>query len=203
MLVDLIAGEQIEVKILVLVCHPEPKSLTTALANAYIEGASSAKHDVQLLNLQDLAFDPILRTTYEKQELEPDLVQAQQAITKADHLAIFFPMWWYGLPALLKGFIDRCFTEGWAFRFTSKKSLLPEKLLGGRSAHVFYTMNTPPFIAKLIMGDPVQKAMSRGTLEFVGFKPVRFTRYGSVRPSSESRRKEWLADAKRKGAEGR
>ena len=65
------------------------------------------------------------------QPLEPDLEAAAAAITAAHHVAWFFPCWWNAPPALVKGFIDRVFTPGFAFRYTAE-SALPQKLLAGR-----------------------------------------------------------------------
>src|SRR5256885_16433644 len=67
------------------------------------------------------------------QPLEPDLQRAQADILWASHLAWAYPTWWGGLPALLKGFIDRIFLPGFAFKYR-KGSVLWDRLLAGRTA---------------------------------------------------------------------
>ena len=60
------------------------------------------------MRLGDLRFDPVLREGYQQvQALEPDLLQAQANILWAEHLVLVYPIWWGGIPALLKGFFDR------------------------------------------------------------------------------------------------
>jgi putative NADPH-quinone reductase len=64
------------------------------------------------INIADLDFNPNLEFGYRKRtELEPDLLEAIEKIKKADHIVWVFPMWWYGYPALMKGFIDRAFCQ--------------------------------------------------------------------------------------------
>ncbi len=64
----------------------------------------------------DLNFNPNLEFGYrQRTKLEPDLIDAIEKIKKADHIVWVFPMWWYGYPALLKGFIDRTFLPGITF----------------------------------------------------------------------------------------
>ena len=86
--------------VLVIDSHPDPQSLTARLAASYAEGAGEAP--VPLL-LRDLDFDLTLRTGYRTpQVLEPDLVRAQELLAWADHVAVFTPLWWGSVPALLK-----------------------------------------------------------------------------------------------------
>lgn len=47
-----------------------------------------------------------------------DVTAEQQRIDRADHLILVFPMYWWSVPALLKGWIDRVFVNGWAYEFT-------------------------------------------------------------------------------------
>ena len=95
-------------RILVILGHPSTTSFCSALADTYSHSAKIAGHEVRVLRLGDLVFDPILHNGYsEIQPLEPDLLSAQSDILWATHLTFVFPIWWGGIPALLKGFIDR------------------------------------------------------------------------------------------------
>ena len=78
------------------------------------------------------------------QALKPDLLAVQNSILWAQHIAWVFPVWWGGVPALMKGFLDRAFTSGWAYKFTPG-SLFPVPLLKGRTAHLLVPMDTPPW----------------------------------------------------------
>lgn len=179
-------------RILLILGHPGDDSFCGAIAERYREAASSAGHDVRLLRLSELAFDPLLRSGYDgEQPLEPDLLQAQQAIAWADHLALVFPVWWGGVPALLKGFLDRVLLPGFAFRYR-KGSPFPEKLLKGRTAHLLATMDTPPWYFRWVQRMPALQQMRRTTLEFCGIRPTRTLMLGPVIHSRPQRREGWL-----------
>ena len=109
-------------KILIINGHPDKESFNAALTEAYIKGASAqANTEVEVLYLADLTFDPILRYGYRKRtELEPDLLKAFELLKEADHTVWIYPTWWGGMPALLKGFIDRLFLPGFTFILISR-----------------------------------------------------------------------------------
>ena len=82
-------------RILVILGHPDGASFCGALAEAYAKGAREAGAEVDLLRLGDLDFDPVLRKGYrEVQLLEPDLLEAQERVTWAQHLVFVYPTWW-------------------------------------------------------------------------------------------------------------
>ena len=121
-------------RILVILGHPANKSFCGALADSYVKGAEAAGNEVRLISLGNLSFDPVLHNGYATiQELEPDLVTAQAAITWAQHIVFVYPIWWGAMPALLKGFIDRVFLPGFAFKYR-EGSQFWDRLLSGRSA---------------------------------------------------------------------
>lgn len=177
--------------VLVLDGHPRAGSLGAALADRYAAAAAGAGAAVERLTLRELAFDPILHDGYAvPQPLEPDLVRAQQLITETRHLALFYPSWWGASPALVKGFIDRTFLPGWAFRFRDGGKW--DKLLAGRSARLVVTMDWPVWAWSLVLGAPGRKAMKAATLEFCGFSPVRVTELGPVKTSTPEEREAWM-----------
>lgn len=183
-------------RILLILGHSGKDTLCRALAAAYLEGAQAAGHEVRQLALGDLKFDPILHEGYaEIQELEPDLKQAQAAITWAQHLVFVYPIWWGAMPALLKGFIDRVFLPGFAFKFR-EGSQLWDRLLSGRSGHLLVTMDTPPWYFRWIYRMPGHEQMRRTILEFCGIKPVKINSFGPVKGSSAERRAAWLKQVK-------
>jgi NAD(P)H dehydrogenase (quinone) len=105
-------------RILIILGHPRADSFCGALAEAYAEAARAGGSEVRVISLGSLSFDPILHNGYAAvQPLEPDLFAAQAAISWAEHLVFVYPLWWGAMPALLKGFIDRVFLPGFAFKF--------------------------------------------------------------------------------------
>ena len=188
-------------RVLVILGHPVVGSLCGALASSYTAAAESAGHEVRRINLAELSFDPLLRHAYsEHQELEPDLVNAQAQIKWAQHVVFVYPTWWGSMPALMKGFIDRTFLPGFAFKY-HKRSPLWDRLLTGRTAELIVTMDTPPLFNKLVNRSPGDKQMKRSVLQFTGLKPLRATSFGKVRGSSNAKRAKWVAKAAKLGSE--
>ncbi|MBQ1784123.1 MAG: NAD(P)H-dependent oxidoreductase [Gammaproteobacteria bacterium] len=180
-------------KVLVVLGHSCVDSLCAALATAYRQAAEQAGHEVRWLAVGQLQFDPLLHHGYgQPQELEPDLLAAQQAILWADHLLLVYPTWWGGMPALLKGFIDRVFLPGFAFKYRTGSSLW-DKLLSGRSAQLLVTMDSPPWYYRFINHMPGHHQMKRTILEFCGIRPVQIHSFGPVRGSTPEQRQRWLS----------
>ena len=179
-------------KVLIINGHPDKESFNFALSKAYYQGAQKTTGQIDILNLSDLEFDPILRFGYRKKtELEPDLLKAIDLIKKADHLVWVFPMWWYGLPALMKGFIDRTFLPGIFFKY-QKGKVFPKELLKGKTARLVITADTVRWYDCLFMRSPLINQFKKGTLEFCGVKPVKVTYIAPIKDSSNSFRESWL-----------
>ncbi len=178
--------------ILIINAHPDKESFCFALAESYKIGAYTSGAQVKLVHLIDLKFNPILSFGYRKiSELEPDLVQIQQDILWANHLVFVYPNWWATFPALLKGFIDRVFVPGFAFKYRENAPLW-DKLLKGKTARLIVTMDTPKWFYWLINRSPGHNAMKIGVLEFCGIKPVKITVFSGIKASVKNKRQLWL-----------
>jgi NAD(P)H dehydrogenase (quinone) len=186
-------------KILIISGHPVKDTFSDKLTEAYIEGATASGADIRHLKLKEMQFDPNFSAGYRgQQDLEPDLQRAQEYIIWADHLVFFYPNWWTTFPALLKGFIDRTFLPGFAFKYSSR-NLPPIGLLKSKSARLIVTMDSPPWYYRWISHQPGHHAMKKGTLEFCGVRPVRISTIGSVKTSTDKKRANWLSQVKRLG----
>lgn len=185
--------------ILLIVGHPRAGSLCHALADAYEAGARDAGADLVRLDLRDLAFSRDVETeAMSLQETEPDVARTRELVTWAEHLVFVYPTWWGTMPSLLKGFLDRLLLPGFAFRH-SENAIGYEGLLGGRSAHLITTMDTPPAIYRLAYRAPGHNAMRRATLGFCDIAPTRVTAFGSVLNSDIARRARWIERVRREG----
>lgn len=125
--------------ILVVNGHPNPDSLNAALAQTYIETAQASGATVRYLALSELNFNPNLHYGYRKRmDLEPDLLLALDDIYWSTHQMWIYPMWWLGMPALMKGFFDRLFLPGLVFKHHTTGNT--EGLLKGKTARILVTM---------------------------------------------------------------
>jgi len=151
------------------------------------------------LQLGDLKFDPTLWKGYNRiQELEPDLVRAQELIQWSDHIVFVYPNWWGTMPALMKGFFDRVFLPGFAFKYR-EDSAFWDKLLSGRTAQLIVTMDTPPWYYRWIYRRPGHNEMKRTILGFCGIKVIKITEFSIVRNSRSDTRNKWIDMVKRLG----
>ena len=129
------------IKKLVILGHPDRASFCGHLADTYVAAARAAGHEVSLMALGELEFDPVLRLGYKQiQPLEPDLLQLQEAIREAQQLVFIYPNWWGSMPALLKGMFDRLLLPGFAFHYQSPDAIRWQRLLSGRTAQAIVTM---------------------------------------------------------------
>jgi NAD(P)H dehydrogenase (quinone) len=186
-------------KILLVMGHPNPKSYCARLADAFESGVSETGAVCKRLNIIDLDFDPILRTSQATaQPLEPDLENAQKLIAWADHLVFVYPTWWGTTPALLKGFLDRVLIQGFAFAF-KPEGLFWDKLLRGKTAEIITTMNTPPWVSQWLYRDIGIRVMTQTVFDFCGIRSKRVTRIGMIRKFTPEQLESWLGKVKNLG----
>jgi NAD(P)H dehydrogenase (quinone) len=181
-------------KILIIKSHPKKNSFCHALADKYIEGTKQSKHTVKTLLLKDLNLGQFITEDHKtKTTLTPELQKAQELIRWADHLVFAYPTWWATPPALLKIFIEMVFEPGFAYKYHKSKGIIPkwDKLLAQKSARIIVTMDSPPLYHRLMAKNPGFHMM-KDTLRFCGVKPVSKNYFGSVKMSSEKKRKKWL-----------
>jgi len=100
--------------VLIIYAHPNPNSFNAALRDLAVRALSQAGHSILLSDLYTMRFNPVLSA----KELQGDLRDIQPEIEKvrrADLLLFQFPDWWYGMPAIMKGWIERVFAYGFAY----------------------------------------------------------------------------------------
>ena len=179
-------------QVLIINGHPDKQSYNYALSEAYKSGANKTNAIINTINISELDFNPNLRFGYrQRTELEPDLKDAIDKIKKADHIVWFFPLWWAGLPALMKGFIDRTFLPGITFDFIKGKAT-PIGLLKGKTSRIIITTDTPKWYDYIVMKRPVIKQFKKGTLEYCGIGPVKVTYISPIISSTLDARNKWL-----------
>ncbi len=182
----------------IVTAHPDPASFSRALAQAYATGAQRAGATVQTFDATELRFDLVLRGAYTTpMRDEPDLARLRASIDAASHVAWVFPTWWAGLPAALKGLVDRLFLPKVSFIYEGG---LPQGLLEGRSTRYIATMDSPGLWYWFAHHDALGGSFGRGTLQYVGFGPVERTMVFSVRTLSPAARTRWLSRVEAQGA---
>lgn len=105
---------------LIVVAHPDPGSLSHAVAQALADGVSNAGHTAEIADLAGEGFDPRFSlndlSVHRREIAQPADIAAEQArVDRADALVLVYPIYWWSMPALLKGWVDRVFANGWAY----------------------------------------------------------------------------------------
>ncbi|MFC5704309.1 NAD(P)H oxidoreductase [Cohnella faecalis] len=107
--------------VLTVVSHPRTNSFTFAVANRFVQGLKNAGHETEVLDLHRSGFDPVLWEADEPdwsadhKTYSPEVETEIERMKKHDALAFIFPIWWYSMPAMLKGYVDRVWNHGFAY----------------------------------------------------------------------------------------
>ena len=179
-------------KFLVVFSHPKENSLAYAIREAVIKGLKKIRAEVRVQDLYKEKFNPLL---YDIDENEKDqvTVKMKENIVWADGIVFIAPLWWASIPAMLKGYFDRIFTEHFAFQYN--QAGIPVGLLKNKKAVLIGTCDTPPLLAKFSKTSLGFKSVIRGVLKLSGIKDSKFILFGSVTNSTEKQREKWIKRA--------
>ncbi len=185
-------------RVLVILAHPSRESFNGALSAALRDGLLAAGHKAELLDLYAERFNPVLG----KSELETlgsdrplkDVAACQQRIKAANGVAFIFPVWWFGVPAILKGFIDRVFQEGFAYRFNVDGSV--KGLLRIKRALILCTTGASADRYRLAgFGRPLRKSLDDWALRMCGIQDVKNVFFYDVVSTDNKMRQRYLKKA--------
>jgi putative NADPH-quinone reductase len=183
-------------EISVILAHPEPRSFNHAIAHAVCQTLERLGHTVCFHDLYEEGFDPLLPSDELESyvPLNANLARHCEDLQRADGLVIVHPNWWGQPPAMLKGWIDRVFRPGVAYKFEEGDGGegVPVGLLRAQTAIIFNTSNTPPERELEVFGDPLDNLWKRCILEFCGVTNVVRQTFSVVITSTPQQRAEWL-----------
>lgn len=127
-------------KNLIIYAHPNPSSLNHFLKESLVKHLAAHNQEVIVRDLNGLGFDPVLSLDdmigQRKGEVAEDVKTEQSYITWADQITFIYPIWWTGLPAIMKGYIDRVMSYGFAYRYTKG---VQEGLMKGKQVIIINT----------------------------------------------------------------
>jgi putative NADPH-quinone reductase len=149
----------------VIFAHPLEDSYGAALRDVVIQSLKGGGHTVDLCDLYREAFDPVLsvreRQTYRDTASNTENVTEHvHRLRQPEGVVFVFPSWWYGMPAILKGYFDRVWLPGVAFDF-GPQAIIP-LLTNIRLFGVVTTTGAPQWFTRFYVGNPSRKVLLRG-----------------------------------------
>ncbi|MFZ4762543.1 MAG: NAD(P)H-dependent oxidoreductase [Alphaproteobacteria bacterium] len=185
-------------KTLVIYTHPNPASFNAAIKNTAVEALKQAGNEVRERDLYALKFDPVLDgedfMSFKAGKIPADIAEEQSHVAWADRLLFIYPLWWFDRPALLKGWIDRVFSYGFAFSYGAEGA---KGLLKHEKAMVIQTTGGSQEVYEAHHAvNIITSPMKDGTLGFCGIGDVDFHTYYGVVSATQEKRTQMLEEIK-------
>jgi NAD(P)H dehydrogenase (quinone) len=127
-------------KHLVVYAHPHPESFNHAIMETIVQTLENKGHEVVVRDLYALDFQPVLKPedtdAMKSGHIPEDIKTEQEFITQSDVITFIYPIWWAGLPAIIKGYVDRVFSYGYAYAYGEEGII---QLLKGKKGLIINT----------------------------------------------------------------
>lgn len=181
-------------KHLIVYTHLNPESFTKAVTDKVESLAMAKGEDVEVIDLYADGFNPVLgysdiESMFMGKETSDEILAYQEKVSWANHVTFIYPLWWGQMPAMLKGFIDRVFANGFAFEYGAEG---PKGLLGEKTVRLIINMGTPKEIHEATGMIAAQERINNGGIfEFCGMKSD-ITFFGNVTMGTDEDRKGYL-----------
>ena len=184
-------------KVLVVYAHPHPASFNHAILDAVLEGLSEADHESDVIDLYEMGFDPCLKVEdfvkIRSGSNSDDVLLHQSRLSKADAIVFIHPNWWGSPPAILKGWIDRVFSMGYAYKADQETGAMIG-LLHAKKSLILSTCGSPEEFSVCI--DAFKDIWEQKILHFCGVQKVDFKLFYDVINVGDETRKIYLEEAR-------
>ncbi|OBR65047.1 NAD(P)H dehydrogenase [Paenibacillus oryzae] len=169
--------------VLVVYAHPNEGSFNEAILKTAVSALESKGHEVVVRDLYKLGFNPVLSSedlaALHGGNVPSDIAAEQEFIKKADLITFIYPIWWTGLPAIIKGYVDRAFSYGFAYQYNESGGI--DKLLGGKKGVIINTHGSPKeYYDGVGMTNSLKQTSSTGIYEFVGIEVAEQLIFGGI-----------------------
>ena len=151
---------------LVVYCHPRPQSFTAAVRDTVVQALEAGGHVVKLIDLYGEGFDPVMSAEerHGYHDEGPNIVPVRDHVERlgwAEMVVFVYPTWWFGLPAMLKGWLERVLVPGFAFQMPDEKTGTRPLLQKIRRVVGVTTCGATP-LTSWLMGQPGRRTLLRG-----------------------------------------
>lgn len=177
-------------KTTIILAHPWHGSFNKAIMDSIVDELSKNNKEYQIIDLYKDGFNPLLEeqdlALFSKgQSTDPMVEKYQEMLKTSDEAVFIFPIWWYDVPAILKGFIDKVMLKNFAYQETSKGL---KGLLGIQKTTVITTSEWPTFYLRWFGGNTIKGTFINKTLKLLGFKDIKWINSGFTSSSKNEKR---------------
>jgi len=177
-------------KHLIISAHPNPQSFNRALVEEVIKATRQAGGETVVRYLYTLDFNPVLSWRELNASMEgivpAEIKFEQKLITEADLITFIYPLWWMGFPAILKGYLDRVLSYGFAYQNENNISV---GLLGHKKIQQFITMgNSIEKYQQLGFDKALKSCLVDGLFNFCGITDIQHDIFGNIHLLDETDR---------------
>ena len=160
--------------VLIITAHPASWGFTHKVAQAYKKESEKYGNRVFVMDLYKKKYEqPFLKFEDIKEDwvITPTHKKIQAKVLWANEIVLAFPIWWFGMPGILKNFLDQNITSGFAYKYHKGGRL--EKLLTGKTARIFATSDGPRW-AHFFFRIAMIQFWGKGILDFCGIELISF-----------------------------
>ncbi|WP_059104791.1 NAD(P)H-dependent oxidoreductase [Shouchella shacheensis] len=185
---------------IIVYAHPNNKtSFNAEILKTTKETFQQKGKTSELIDLNQEQFNPILNqeelSLYDQGAfVEESVRQYQTIIQNSDEIVLIFPIWWYGLPTILKGFFEKVFLPGFAFEFGEEGSERLVPLLTIQKTTVITTSEAKTTELRQKYGNPIEGTLINGTFEEVGLLNGHWLNCDETPTGTEERRRSFLRE---------
>ncbi|WP_044482573.1 NAD(P)H-dependent oxidoreductase [Paenibacillus antibioticophila] len=175
---------------LIVYAHPRKESFNHAILETAVRGLRQKGHEVVVRDLYAIEFQPVISSSEILGGIGEDIEQEQEYLKWADVITFIYPIWWTGLPAIVKGYIERVFTYGFAYRYVNGEQM---GLMKGKKAVIINTQGkSHSQYAEMGMDKALLLTSDTGIFEYCGMEVLHHEVFESVPSSDEAVRLAWL-----------
>lgn len=186
-------------KYLIIYAHPNPKSFCHSVKESIETQLNARGICYTTRDLYEIGFNPVLGSDdfiqFSNNITPEDIRVEQDLVASSERIIFIFPIWWFSMPAILKGYIDRVFSRGFAY---DMKGHMIRGLLKGKQVMVFTTTGGPGF-AYYLLGYfwAIKTAICLGIFKFCGMQVIRHHYFFAVPAITHEKRKKMLQEIQR------
>ncbi len=175
---------------LIVYAHPNKESFNHVILKTAVEGLQKKGHEVEVRDLYVMKFQPTLSRSEMIGGIGEDVVAEQEYLKWADVITFIYPIWWTGLPAIMKGYIDRVFSYGFAYKYINGVQM---GLMQGKKVVIINTQGkSHAEYAATGMDKALRLTSDKGIFEYCGFDVMYHLFFESVPNPDEAIRQAWL-----------